>query len=122
MVTRPACSGIVERGAELYSSVAGLSLFLGIVNMIRDIRGQEWGELTHQVDAAACKGILLRRGAGGVKHLETKFLWVQEAIQSKKIRVEKLPRDLNLSDALASYSPGPDLERKLRMMGCECRP
>ena len=107
--------------AELYACVAGLSRFLGVVNMLRDIRGQDWGDLTHKVDAAACKGILLRRGAGGVKHLETKFLWVQEAIQTKHIKVEKIPRELNISDALASFSPGPDLERKLRMMGCECR-
>ena len=55
--------------AELYAAVAGLSRFLGVVNMIRDLRGQGWGELTHKVDAAACKGISLRRGTrGGEAH------------------------------------------------------
>ena len=68
--------------SELYSSVCGLTRFFGLVNVLREMRGETWGgPLEHGVDAAACKSTLLRRGLGGVKHIETKTLWVQEAIQ-----------------------------------------
>ncbi len=51
--------------AELYSSVCGLSRFAGLVNLLRELRGEEWATLQHEVDASACKSILLRKGPGG---------------------------------------------------------
>ena len=43
-----------------------------------------WGDpLVHALDASACKSMLLLHGSGGLKHLETKNLWVQEAVKSK---------------------------------------
>ena len=104
--------------AELYSGVTGMSRFLGLVHLARDLRGNDWGSLSHHVDAAACKGMLMRRGVGGVKHIETKHLWIQEAIMQKSINVVKIPRDKNLADALASYSSGPVLSSQLEHMGC----
>ena len=70
--------------AELYSSVCGLTRMLGLVNVVREMRGQMWGDhLVHALDASACRSMLLRHGSGGLKHLETKNLWVQEAVKSK---------------------------------------
>lgn len=42
--------------------------------------------------ANACKGMLLRTGAGKVKRLSTDQLWVQGAIQSYAVEVVKVPR------------------------------
>ena len=73
--------------AELYSAVCGLTRALGVVNIGRELRGPAWGEpIVHEVDASACKSILLRKGAGGLKHIEVKQLWVQEAVSRKKCR------------------------------------
>ena len=60
----------------------------------------------------------MKRGVQGVKHVETKHLWVQEAISQKDIKVSNVPREDNLSDALASYSKGSTLEDQLERMGC----
>ncbi len=42
--------------------------------------------------------MLLRRGVGRVKHLSTKQLWVQGAIESYEIKIKQLPRALNNAD------------------------
>ena len=84
--------------------------------MCRELRGEQWGILRHQVDASACKAILMRKGAGSIKHLETKDLWVQEAIRRKGIVVVKVDRKLNLADSLASYSPASVMRAHMEML------
>ena len=67
--------------------------------MRRELGGAE-NKLEILTDASACRGMLLRRGAGRVKHLVTKQLWVQGAIECQGIRVLKIPRDDNFADML----------------------
>ena len=74
--------------AEVYSAVCGLSRLSGVSNVLKEMRCECWGEpMEHAVDASTCKSIPLRRGPGGMKHLDTKQLWVQKAITEKRIRV-----------------------------------
>ena len=73
------------------------------------------------MDASACKAILLRKGVGSLKHLETKELWVQEVIKARGIQVVKIPRLENMSDALASCSSGVDLWAHMEMLGLRTR-
>ena len=53
----------------------------------RDTRTQLAMSLVY---ASACKSMLLRHGSGGLTHVETKNLWVQEAMQSNHIKVTKM--------------------------------
>lgn len=103
--------------AELYASGRTLSTGIGVWNALRELRGDDWGHMKHHVDASACKSILLRKGAGSVKHLETKDLWVQGVVKRKGIEIVKVPRDINMSDALASYSNATDMWNHLSLMG-----
>ena len=73
--------------------------------------------MKHHVDATACKSIVLRKVSGSIKHLETKDLWVQAAIRKKGIEVVKVPREMNVSDALASFSNAGDLWKHVTGMG-----
>ena len=63
--------------AELYSSSRGLANLLSLWNLAREMRNADWGTATLYLDASACKSILLRKGAGTMKHLEIKDLWGQ---------------------------------------------
>ena len=106
--------------AELYSSVCGLTRMLGLVNVLREMRGQMWGDpLVHALDASACKSMLLRHGSGGLKHLETKNSWVQEAVKSKHIKVVKIAREVNAADSLACFSATNILRDHMRLVNCE---
>ena len=50
-------------------------------------------------DSSAARGVTLRTGAGKLKHLSLKQLWLQELVGDGRIRVSKVPRELNPSDA-----------------------
>lgn len=43
---------------------------------------------TLRVDAGSCKGMLLRTGTGEVKHFNTRWLWVQRAMQRYGVEVQ----------------------------------
>ena len=103
--------------AEIYSSCRGLSNSLGIWNTLHELSGPEWGRLSLHVDASVCKSVVLRRGAGSIKHLETKDLWIQEAIRIKSIDVIKVPREVNVADCQAIYSNAENLQKHASMMG-----
>ena len=104
--------------AELFSSNVGLSAFAGIVNLARELRGSDFaeGRLSHYVDASACKGILLRRGAGALKHLEVRDLWGQSMVKQYGIVVNKIPRSENPADVLASACAPVDFEHHLAQL------
>ena len=45
----------------------------------------------------------MRRGSGRLKHVEVQDLWLQGAVQGNKLRVEKIPRNVNIEDALTHH-------------------
>ena len=49
-------------------------------------------------DSSAAKGIGQRQGAGQLRTLECKTLWVQKAVEDKKIILAKCPGKENLAD------------------------
>ena len=57
------------------------------------------------LDASATKGTMLRKGAGKIKHLEVRQLWCQAMVEKYNIEVLKIPRKMNLADALTHAVP-----------------
>ena len=67
---------------------------------------EEMGErpaLRLQGDSSACKGTLQREGAGKIKHLEVRQLWMQEKIKSGRLIFEKIDRSRNVADTLTKH-------------------
>ena len=60
----------------------------------------ESAQIVLKTDSSAAKGVVMRSGSGKLKHLSVKQLWLQDYTASDEIVVEKLPRELNPSDAL----------------------
>ena len=104
--------------AELYCSACGLTRML--VNVLREMRGQLWSDLrVHAVDASACKSMLFWHGSGGLKQLETKNLWIQEAVKSKHIKVVKTAREVNGADSSVCFSASNICRDCMRHSNCE---
>ena len=61
--------------------------------------------------------MLHRQGAGKLKHLSVRTLWVQHAVADFRICVVKLPRALNHADALCSFHTAPEFHQKLAAIG-----
>ena len=53
-------------------------------------------------DASAGIGIASRQGCGRLKHLEVKWLWVQEKVSEKALRLKKHPTETNTADLARS--------------------
>ena len=54
-------------------------------------------------DASAARGVVQRQGAGRIKHLQVKQLWVQERESSGDLTVTKIPRAVNWADLLTHH-------------------
>lgn len=104
--------------AELFSGNVGLSNLAGILNLAQEISENTINDLEvkHFVDAAACRGILVRQGAGSIKHLEVRDLWGQELVKRLGAQVIKIPRSQNVADLLASASAPAAFEAMVGML------
>ena len=54
-------------------------------------------------DASAGIGIASRQGCGRLEHLEVKWLWVQEKVPEKALRLRKHPTETNIADLATKF-------------------
>lgn len=52
------------------------------------------------VDASAAQGMATRQGIGRVRHLDVRFLWLQQTVKSGDLRLSKVWGHVNPADAL----------------------
>ena len=74
--------------SEFFGTVKGAATAIGMQSVAKD-----WGldmEAVLETDSASAKGILSRRGAGKIRHLDTPLLWVQQRVARKQLRVDKV--------------------------------
>ena len=84
--------------AELYALVGTAVEALGVQALMNDMgwepRVRIW------IDSAAAKSIASRTGLGKVRHVEVKYLWIQEAVKVGRVVVAKIPGSANPADVL----------------------
>ena len=68
------------------------------------------------VDSTAAKAIASRTGLGRVRHLEVRYLWVQDALKDGKFMVVKVRGDLNPADVLTKPHSVNDMAEMLRVV------
>lgn len=82
--------------AEFYAIVEGASRGLGMESLAFDL-GCKLG-VTLYSDASAGRSMAFRKGLGRVRHLETKYLWIQELIKDGRIKLLKVKGVNNPAD------------------------
>ena len=85
--------------AELNASLKGGTELIGAHTLMAELGLQSHLELLG--DSTACFGTLHREGAGRVKHLEVRQLWLQSKVKAGIIRAIKIPRADNPADSMA---------------------
>ena len=101
--------------AELNGSVKGASEGIGLQGIAASIGIKLALRLLG--DSSAAKGILMRKGAGPIKHLATKQLWVQELVERKEAEAIKFNRSVNLADCCTHHWNAEEGGRHLRSLG-----
>ena len=87
--------------AELYAFVTAASEGIGMTTMAKDF-GLVLKAHLH-VDASAAIGIAQRKGLGRVRHLDTQALWIQDAVRSRRVVLEKVLGTENPADLMTKH-------------------
>ena len=101
--------------AEYYSLVTLMSELLGLKSICLD-----WNacfRLEVNVDATAAIGMVSRRGLGKTKHIDTVWLWAQEALEIHKVQLSKRPTADMLADLLTKFLDRTKIEQFVRLLG-----
>ena len=95
----------LSRGAEFYAITKGSAHSLHSQTLLKGFAVTV--EAVVMSDASAGIGIASRQGCGRLKHLEVKWLWVQEKVSEKAIRLRKHPTESNTADLATKYLTRP---------------
>ena len=109
------CVSLSSGESEFYGIVKAACEGLGLQAILRD-----WGvevQLKIRSDSSAARAIGNRRGLGRVRHLDTRFLWVQERIALKHFCVEAVSTEENTGDLFTKSLPAPRVHKLLAKLG-----
>ena len=84
--------------AEFYALVKGAAEAIGMRSLMADLGVS--ASILLRVDSTSAKAIASRRGVGRVKHMETRFLWIQERVRKCDLVIKKVGGKVNPADAL----------------------
>ena len=68
-------------------------------------------------DSSGAKGIAAKRGAGGVRHIELRTLWLQHAVERKLIVLRKVLGKVNPADIGTKILTAAEVVANLAIMG-----
>ena len=101
--------------AEFYALIEGASRGLGLKTLALDL-GQNLG-VDIYCDASAGRSMAFRKGLGKVRHMDTKFLWVQDLVKTGRLSILKIKGTLNPADVGTKHLSLAEMDEKLRSVG-----
>ena len=103
--------------AEYYAMVRAAAEGLGMQSIMSDLG---WYPTIHLwVDSSAAKAMASRTGLGKVRHMEVKFLWLQQALRDQKFRLFKIDGKLNPADVGTKPHSWQEMKELLKRIGVE---
>ena len=91
--------------SEFYAAVQGSAVGLGIQSLLADWRVPV--TVTVASDSSAARGLASKRGLSKTRHIATRFLWLQEKVRRKEIRLIKVATVDNRGDLFTKCLAGP---------------
>ena len=90
--------------AEYYAVVDGASRALGMQTAAKEL-GIDVGVLSVEIatDSRGAKSFASRRGSGRIRHVEVKWLWLQQAVADGRFRMTKVAGSKNPADIVTKY-------------------
>ena len=101
--------------SEYYALVKAAQTGLGVSALLT-----EWKipvKLVLLSDSSAASGMISRKGLGRTRHVQTRYLWVQERIRVKDLRVEVVGTEKNVSDIGTKPLPAETVLRHMTKIG-----
>jgi len=101
--------------AEFYALVEAASRGLGLQTLVKDL-GRGLG-VDLYCDASAGRSMAFRKGLGKVRHMDTKFLWIQDLVKTGRLKVLKVKGTSNPADVGTKHLGIGEMEDKLASVG-----
>ena len=101
--------------SEFYAIVRAGSIGLSLQAMLED-----WGlkvGLRIRSDSSAARGTTQRQGLGQARHIQTRYLWVQERVATQALILERVGTEKNYSDICTKPMPEVAMLNHLKSMG-----
>ena len=101
--------------AEFYAIIEGASRGLGFKSLATDL-----GSVLKLVifsDASAGRSLAFRNGLGKVRHIETKYLWVQDLVKEGRVQLLKVKGTENPADLGTKHLSIAETEKHLLGIG-----
>ena len=116
------CVSLSSGEAELAGIVKGSSEMLGVGSIMRDLGLNDGNQGILYSDASAALGIVQRKGAGNVRHLDTRLLWVQDVRRNGQLEYGKVSGEHNPADMGTKFLGVDDLEHHMGMIRLRWQP
>ena len=97
--------------AEYYAVVTGCAEGLGAKPLMEDM-GYEL-DVSIWTDSDAGRSIASRRGLGKVRHLELRYLWVQDVVKERRLKMRRVDGERNVADHLTKPKNKNDMKVKI---------
>ena len=104
--------------AEYYAMVDGASRALGLEEAAKELGIKAHG-MELETDASAAKSYASRRGAGRIRHVEVRWLWLQKAVADGRFKLVKIVGGDNPADVLTKYKALAEAQGLLRSVNVE---
>ena len=81
---------------------------------------RSWNRTSNSVvesDSNSAKGTVSRIGLGKARHIQTRYLWLQERVSMGRLKVVHVPGESNRADAFTKSVPGVQMKRTMEMSG-----
>ena len=105
--------------AEYYALVSGSAEGLGLKSLMEDL-GWDVG-VKVWTDSSTAQSVASRRGLGKLRHVELRFLWVQEMVKRGRLALGKVWGPVNVADHLTKGKMVWEYVDLLRGIGGELR-
>ena len=103
--------------AELDSMIKGAAITIGLTSFAVDF-GREVQVKVHS-DASAAIGIVNRSGVGKLRHVCVQYMWLQEKVRDKDIKVAKVLGTENPADLFTKHLTAEGLKKHLERLKIE---
>ena len=84
---------------------------------------QEWGlepsGIELYTDSSSAKCFMERRGLGKNRHIQTKYMWIQERLAAKDFVLKKVSTHANLADLMTKALSGAVVRKHLQSMNVQ---
>ena len=101
--------------AEYCAMVTGCAEGLGMQSLAEGWKAKIW----LWTDSSAARAIGNRRGLGKFRHVELKWLWVQDIVKEGRVKLKTVKGNENVADHLNTPKNKTDVEELLRKVGAE---